>query len=320
MADANDADTRKRRRKARKRWNSESEDAGAPSKIKKSKAKGSQGSLVFQIGGDITDPLNLKTNDIPGVDDIDTKSKKSDRVVENVPPLQTDPLHLESEPKPILQRETSTGHRRRRKRISTCTQEPPPPPAEKTATKSSKNSRFRYGNYSRYYGYRGSSREQDERLGCMKKEWFADKDCLDIGCNIGHVTLCIGRDFEPKSIVGVDIDNSLISVAKKNVKHYLTSIRCVVNGEDVEIPASLVKSFGPLERYPPEIGQDKSGFPANVRFQAVSARIETVHPINRLILYAYSTLLAVFSCREIGFPRPTMNSRRFQLSMTSFFY
>ena len=122
----------------------------------------------------------------------------------------------------------------------------------------------------------------------MKKEWLADKDCLDI--NIGHVTLCIGRDFEPKSIVGLDIDNSLISVAKKNVKHYLTSIRCVVREWRVEIPASLVKSFGPLERYPPEIGQDESGFPANVPFQAVSARIEYRHfrlytPINRLILY-----------------------------------
>ena len=119
-------------------------------KSKNQKRKARKAVSSSKSAGDITDPLNLKTKDMPGVDDIDTKSKKSDRIVENVAPLQTDPLHLESEPKPILQRETSTGHRRRRKRISTRTQEPPPPPAEKTATKSSKNSRFRYGNYSRY--------------------------------------------------------------------------------------------------------------------------------------------------------------------------
>lgn len=37
----------------------------------------------------------------------------------------------------------------------------------------------------------------------------------DIGCNVGALTLEIGRRFAPKSLLGIDIDPDLIRVAKR---------------------------------------------------------------------------------------------------------
>jgi len=50
-----------------------------------------------------------------------------------------------------------------------------------------------------------------------------EKDVLDVGCNVGHFTLLIARDFSPRKIVGIDIDGSLIECARKNVRHYATA-------------------------------------------------------------------------------------------------
>ena len=47
-------------------------------------------------------------------------------------------------------------------------------------------SKFQYGNYSRYYGYRLEG--SDPRLRFFNPNWFADKDVLDIGCNVGEVS------------------------------------------------------------------------------------------------------------------------------------
>ena len=55
-------------------------------------------------------------------------------------------------------------------------------------------------------------------------DWFHGKDVLDIGCNVGHMTLAVGKTFQPRSILGVDIDDSLIKMARKNVKHYSSCI------------------------------------------------------------------------------------------------
>jgi len=44
---------------------------------------------------------------------------------------------------------------------------------------------------------------------------------LDIGCNIGHVTFSVARDFGSKSVVGMDIDRKLINIARKNVQYYI---------------------------------------------------------------------------------------------------
>lgn len=84
---------------------------------------------------------------------------------------------------------------------------------------------FPYGNYKNYYGYRviffsnpyifciiefpnilifsyllcflmyqiGHDVDEDPRLKVFRKEWFEGKDCLDIGCNNGMITIQIGN-------------------------------------------------------------------------------------------------------------------------------
>ena len=88
-----------------------------------------------------------------------------------------------------------------------------------------KDAGFQYGNFNRYYGYRNSSNEPDLRLKCFAEypDLFRDRDVLDIGCNVGHITLSIGRDFRARSVVGIDIDRKLIEIARKNVRHYVNN-------------------------------------------------------------------------------------------------
>ena len=39
----------------------------------------------------------------------------------------------------------------------------------------------------------GEGLDEDPRLKVLKKEWFEGKDCLDIGCNSGLMTIHIGK-------------------------------------------------------------------------------------------------------------------------------
>ncbi|CAK9329412.1 unnamed protein product [Citrullus colocynthis] len=78
---------------------------------------------------------------------------------------------------------------------------------------------FPYGNYRDYYGYRvGQKVVEDPRLKVFKKEWFEGKDCLDIGCNNGIVTIQIARKFNCRSILGVDIDSDRVDDAYWNLR------------------------------------------------------------------------------------------------------
>lgn len=64
------------------------------------------------------------------------------------------------------------------------------------------------------------SSARDPRLSVFRKEWFQKKAVLDVGCNAGYITLSIAKDFEPRRILGIDIDDHLIGVARKNIRHY----------------------------------------------------------------------------------------------------
>jgi len=50
---------------------------------------------------------------------------------------------------------------------------------------------FQYGNYPDYYDYR--TKGLDPRINALKKEWFENKKCLDIGCNSGKFTIDVGK-------------------------------------------------------------------------------------------------------------------------------
>ena len=90
--------------------------------------------------------------------------------------------------------------------------------------------RFKYGNYNRYYGYRNKNNENDQRIELLQKTWFENKTCLDIGCNVGHLTLWIAKHFQPFKIKGVDIDPELVKAAKSNVVHYIDENSVKVKG------------------------------------------------------------------------------------------
>ncbi|XP_042483077.1 probable RNA methyltransferase At5g51130 isoform X2 [Macadamia integrifolia] len=90
-----------------------------------------------------------------------------------------------------------------------------------TQTKTKKRKRKAiaiFGNYRNYYGYRTRDLEEDPRLMLLKKEWFEGKDCLDIGCNQGLITISIAKKFFCQSICGIDIDSHLVESAYWNLR------------------------------------------------------------------------------------------------------
>ncbi|CAN7122550.1 probable RNA methyltransferase At5g51130 [Brassica rapa] len=81
---------------------------------------------------------------------------------------------------------------------------------------------FPFGNYKNYYGYRISNdMDEDPRLKVLKKEWFQGKDCLDIGCNSGVMTIHIANKFGCRSILGVDIDSSRVGDAQWHLRNFI---------------------------------------------------------------------------------------------------
>lgn len=121
-----------------------------------------------------------------------------------------------------------------------------PKPAPKTE-RTNKESKFIYGNYNRYYGYRCEKNFEDIRLNAFKNytELFDSKEILDIGCNDGFITIAIAKRFPVAFITGFDIDKSLIATARKNV---IAETRGMVNNND----KTILK---------------ESNFPANIAFK-----------------------------------------------------
>ena len=141
------------------------------------------------------------------------------------------------------------------------------------------NEKFIYGNYNRYYGYRNPNQD-DERLKVFKEEWFKNLDVLDIGCNVGHVTLHIAQKFKPRSIVGTDIDCKLIAAARRNIRHYIA-----MESEEAEkFPEAMKRCFGPI--IAPKIPEtpNTNVFPNNVSFVTVSVESLTWQ-VNLLYIY-----------------------------------
>lgn len=44
----------------------------------------------------------------------------------------------------------------------------------------------------------------------MHRHLFQNKDVLDIGCNVGHISVAVARELGARSVVGMDIDPVLI--------------------------------------------------------------------------------------------------------------
>lgn len=141
---------------------------------------------------------------------------------------------------------------------------------------------FHYGTYSRYYGYRTPTLNVDPRLAVFQPEWFRGKKVLDIGCNVGHVTLAIAKNWSPAYILGLDIDSGVIHAARQNLRHFLSELQKQEVREDADteekpqevetlqtFPISFRLCRGPIAA-PPLLPPALGVFPNNVSFMKVS--------------------------------------------------
>eukprot|EP00262_Sarcandra_glabra_P008627 TRINITY_DN22211_c0_g1_i1.p1 TRINITY_DN22211_c0_g1~~TRINITY_DN22211_c0_g1_i1.p1 ORF type:complete len:281 (-),score=49.92 TRINITY_DN22211_c0_g1_i1:70-912(-) len=121
-----------------------------------------------------------------------------------------------------------------------------------------------YGNYKSYYGYRiGHNLKEDPRLAVLKKEWFEGKDCFDIGCNEGLITISIAKKFCCRSILGIDIDGGLVETAKWNLRRLAKKERA--NSKSMNIfESDSERTNGREHRVPPtSLNEDTVSFARN---------------------------------------------------------
>ncbi|XP_065617167.1 probable RNA methyltransferase At5g51130 isoform X2 [Quercus suber] len=98
---------------------------------------------------------------------------------------------------------------------------------------------FVFGNYKNYYGYRiGQDLQEDPRLNVFKKELFEDKECLDIGCNSGIITILIAQKFHCRSILGIDIDSDRIEDANWHLKKFERAAKTHAKASKLEVSRS----------------------------------------------------------------------------------
>ncbi|XP_056692969.1 probable RNA methyltransferase At5g51130 isoform X2 [Spinacia oleracea] len=80
----------------------------------------------------------------------------------------------------------------------------------------------------------GHDVEEDPRFKVFKKEWFEGKDCLDIGCNSGLITINIAKKFYCRTILGIDIDKDRINDALWRIRK---TIREEKAGNGIVVPS-----------------------------------------------------------------------------------
>lgn len=176
------------------------------------------------------------------------------------------------------------------------------PSAAKPSTSVSSNgkktsAKFIYGNYNRYYGYRNPSMD-DKRLNCFKREWFEGKCVLDIGCNVGNMTLSLAKDYQPLKIIGMDIDSKLIALARKNIRLFMSSSVT----DTGKFPISNVLNYGPI--IAPPVSHTEPGkqahFPHNVLFKQGNFVLESDELLD-LQKEEYDVILALSVTKWIHF-------------------
>ncbi|XP_033253546.1 probable RNA methyltransferase bin3 [Drosophila miranda] len=97
------------------------------------------------------------------------------------------------------------------------------PPLNKLLKFRADGVKYRYGNFDRYVDFRQLNEFRDVRLQVFQRhvELFQNKDILDIGCNVGHMTITVARHLAPKTILGIDIDRELVGRARRNLSIFV---------------------------------------------------------------------------------------------------
>lgn len=134
---------------------------------------------------------------------------------------------------------------------------------------------FIYGNYRNYYGYRiDRNVGEDPRLDIFKREWFEGKDCLDIGCNQGLVTIGLALKFECRSILGVDIDSGLIETANWNLRRISRLDKVATKNVNGPKPSDHLSQSSPEEVAPEMSNENISNHKHHDLFKIVSFQHE----------------------------------------------
>nr|XP_033780543.1 7SK snRNA methylphosphate capping enzyme [Geotrypetes seraphini] len=182
----------------------------------------------------------------------------------------TDPLCLTCDPGS----DPGPGRSRKRHRPHRHSQPPPlPPPPPPSDPRASSSSRFQYGNYRRYYGYRTPARSEDPRLRLLaqRPHWIRGRALLDLGCNEGRLALSLARALRPARLLGLDIDPALVRCARRNLRREQGQERRPASA--AAFPQALAACRGPIAAPPLQPGggggePDAHGhdFPHNVYF------------------------------------------------------
>ncbi|CAF0845342.1 unnamed protein product [Rotaria sordida] len=228
--------------------------------MKKNIARKNQVPIHFRFGGNRKDPLNLNaliqkknqstrstsSSSIINNDHTNTNNNGNDRPVEILlQPDIVDPLRLDTSSRndedfnnlySIPSNSTNEQHANnsmiypiRKKRYEKKRRHIQPP---------------RYGNFQGYYGYRQPN--HDQRLQYLERDWFHNKQVLDVGCHTGHVTFYVAEHFQPDQIVGVDIDQQLIQQAR----HQLWNRIQTANNNNNNNNSNTTDNSNQNKRYP----------------------------------------------------------------------
>uniref|UniRef100_A0AC35FAH1 RNA methyltransferase n=1 Tax=Panagrolaimus sp. PS1159 TaxID=55785 RepID=A0AC35FAH1_9BILA len=239
----------------------------------------------YLIVGNKHDPLNLESNEP------EPSPFKEPFMVPPSPIDQTDPLSLKSPPrnakkkkkkheKPsfedgmnpvfVSQRKFSVVQQKikqsylHQQTSQTNVLETSKPKIQEQKTVAN-NYKYRFGNFNRYYGNRPQLAIVDARLNFLCKDMFIEKDILDIGCNSGLLTISIAREFNPKRIIGMDIDGHLIRAAQHNIRYFCDRDSKFMH----RFPMSFPHCFGPItapEAASTTTESEATEFPHNIKF------------------------------------------------------
>ncbi|XP_010442596.1 PREDICTED: probable RNA methyltransferase At5g51130 [Camelina sativa] len=155
---------------------------------------------------------------------------------------------------------------------------------------------YPFGNYRNYYGYRISNdTDEDPRLKVLKKEWFVGKDCLDIGCNSGIMTIHIAKKFGCRSILGVDIDSSRIEDAHWHLRKFVRMQNSAKSSEKESSSKSADGAHGSMEQSTSlSNGEVKADIPETIDLsQIVSFQKENFVLTRNLDENRYDTILCL---------------------------
>ncbi|EJT97903.1 Bin3-domain-containing protein [Dacryopinax primogenitus] len=127
-----------------------------------------------------------------------------------------------------------------------------------------------HGNFHKYYLTRPTT-SHDPRLALLPPNFFKDKRVLDVGCNEGLVTLEIAQEWGAAEVLGVDVDEELVTAARER-RRLRWSLQHPEDHDAALIPGSFHQMNGNVDSQsrgnggPSALGQGRRNdhFPASM--------------------------------------------------------